>query len=47
MYQHFQMCLLVVPNLKLPRAVSQEAPVDPFWDFASDVSVDGIRSVLN
>lgn len=41
------LCLLVVSDLELPRAISQETPINPFWDFASDYGVDGLRGVLH
>lgn len=38
---------LLVSDLELPRPVSQEVPVDPFWDFANDVSADGLWGFLH
>lgn len=38
---------LLVSNLKLPRPVPQKAPIDPFWDFTSDVGADGLGGVLH
>lgn len=48
MYQYFKMLYsLLVSDLKLPRPISQEVPVDPFWDFADYVGADGLRGVLH
>ncbi len=48
MYQYFKMlCSLLVSDLKLPRSISQEAPVDPFWDLAGYVGADGLGGVLH
>lgn len=38
---------LLVSDLELPRPVSQEVPVDPFGDFASDVSANGLGGFLH
>lgn len=37
----------MVSDLELPGPVSQEASVDPFWDFPSDVGADGLGGLLH
>lgn len=36
----------VIPKFKLPRAVPQEAPIDPGWNSSLDVGGDGFRGFL-
>lgn len=38
---------LLVSDLKLSGTVSQEVPVDPFWDLADDVRADGFGRLLH
>jgi len=39
--------LPVLPKLKLPRTIPQEAPIDPCWDGSLDGGGDGIRGLLH
>lgn len=38
---------LLISNFKLSRSIPQKVSIDPLWNCASDVGVDGLRDVLH